>query len=87
MQLNAHKLSLTLKRQIILSSGHVNVIQTVDIHMIDNKTQLPTLVESKTYNVDTCTVYVKFLGVLVDSKLSEKFQIETDQSKGQSCIF
>ena len=49
--LNANKLSLNNKKtnHIIFRPYQSKIHPSVDIHMIDNKTQLPTPIESKTY--------------------------------------
>ena len=58
-----------LKSQTMLSFVHINVSWTTrfKIEIIDNCTQFPTTLQ--------CEDHVKYLGVLLDSNLSWKFQI------------
>ena len=67
--LNANKLTLNAKKSnyVIFRPYQRKLNYSVNIEMIDNCTQIPTTLQ--------CEDYVKYLGVLLDSNLSWKFQI------------
>ena len=67
--LNANKLTLNAKRSdyVIFRPYQRKLNYSVNIEMIDNYTQIPTTLQ--------CEDHVKYLGVLLDSNLSWKFQI------------
>ena len=68
-RLNANKLTLNAKRSnyVIFRPYQRKLNYSVNIEMIDNCTQIPTTLQ--------CKDHVKYLGVLLDSNLSWKFQI------------
>ena len=67
--LNANKLTLNAKKSnyVIFRSHQRKLNYSVKIEMIDNCTQIPTTLQ--------CEDHVKYLGILLDSNLSWKFQI------------
>ena len=67
--LNANKLTLNAKKSnyVIFRPYQRKLNYSVNIEMIDNCTQIPTTLQ--------CEDHVKYLGVLLDSNLSWKFQI------------
>ena len=67
--LNANKLMLNAKKSnyVIFRPYQRKLNYSVNIEMIDNCTQIPTTLQ--------CEDHVKYLGVLLDSNLSWKFQI------------
>ena len=67
--LNANKLMLNAKKSncVIFRPYQRKLNYLVNIEMIDNCTQIPTTLQ--------CEDHVKYLGVLLDSNLSWKFQI------------
>ena len=66
---NANKLTLNAKKSnyVIFRPYQRKLNYSVNIEMIDNCTQIPTTLQ--------CEDHVKYLGVLLDSNLSWKFQI------------
>ena len=67
--LNANKLMLNAKKSnyVIFRPYQRKLNYSVNIEMIDNCTRIPTTLQ--------CEDHVKYLGVLLDSNLSWKFQI------------
>ena len=67
--LNANKLTLNAKKSnyVIFRPYQRKLNYSINIEMIDNCTQIPTTLQ--------CEDHVKYLGVLLDSNLSWKFQI------------
>ena len=68
-RLNANKLTLNAKKSnyVIFRPYQRKLNYLVNIEMIDNCTQIPTTLQ--------CEDHVKYLGILLDSNLSWKFQI------------
>ena len=67
--LNANKLTLNAKKSnyVIFRPYQRKLNYSINIEMIDNCTQIPTMLQ--------CEDHVKYLGVLLDRNLSWKFQI------------